>query len=220
MKNSEILERLGVTRARVEAAVPRSSVVAVTSALPSDGSGFLAAGLAQSLASVGHDVLLVRTSGPSSISDRTTPLRGRRNEHDGKSGEPDVLNLGRDGAPASYSLESAQSIFERFRERYAFTVVDAGNVLDDGTALSLARAADAVLISFEQGRAGRDADRELGKVLKSAGAKMLGVVTVQNRTMDSFTTVPEPASLQARTTRADVEDVLPRNAASAAATSG
>jgi len=218
MKDIDFIGRLGVTRARIEAAVSGASVLAVTSALRTDGSTFLAAGLAQSLCSVGHEVLLVRM-GEGSTTDRTAPVRSRKADREvpvsvreGKSGEPDTLYLGWSGSPASYSLEAAQAAFARFRERYAFTIVDATVVLGNGTALSLARAADGVLIALEKGRSGREVDRELAKVLRAAGATTLGIVTIDRRAIKSFSGGSEPATLPLRGSRASAEEPLARTA--------
>jgi len=192
----DIIERLSVTRTRVEAAASGPAVVAVTSARRTDGTGLLAHGLAQSLASVGRGVLLVRSDVKPASEQRWRSIRV------GKSGEPSLLDL-----VDSYSFDAAQTAFAEFRQRYAFTIVDAALPLRSGSALSLVGAADLVLIAVEQGRASREEDKELASALRSARAKTLGVVTIDRKEIRRFACGPQQTRLPLRPGRADI-DVL------------
>jgi Mrp family chromosome partitioning ATPase len=166
----DIVERLIVTRARIEAAVTGPCVLAVTSALPSDGSAVLASALAESLILAGHSVLVV--------------------------GDP-ALPEGRAISPAttlavsvprrdSQSVDSMKAAFEVYRQSFEYTIVDASVALASGSALAFTRAADFVIVAFEEGRAAREADRELARTLRATGAALLGVVTLERNTIRSF----------------------------------
>jgi len=149
----DIVKRLIVTHARIEAATTGPCVLAVTSALPTDGCELLASALAQSLLLAGHTVLLVRE-----------PLESRD----------------------SHSLASAKAAFEVYRQSYDYTIVAASAALSNGGALALTRSADFVVIAFEAGRTARDADRELARTLHATGAALLGVVTLERKTIRSL----------------------------------
>ncbi len=207
MKSIDIAERLGVTRARIEAAVSGPSVVAVTSALDSDGSGILASALAECLTRAGHSVLLITTKGA------TAPKTVGNTVHISGSQMPATLELSIDESRNSYSLESARAAFGRFRDEYAFTVVDAASASSSGSALSFAGAADLVLIAFEDGRSARNADRDLAKNLTAAGASLLGVVTIDPKTMRSFETVKPSPTKTAHLRPVQNEDLVKRSAA-------
>jgi hypothetical protein len=192
----DIVERLSVTRTRIEAAASGGpAVVAVTSARGTDGTNLLAHGLAQSLAAVGRGVLLVRSDPkPAVVENRWRSIRV------GKSGEPSLLDL-----VDSYSFEAAQAAFAEFRQRYAFTIVDAALPLRSGSALSLVGAADLVLIAVEQGRASREEDKELAGALRSARAKTLGVVTIDRKEIRRFADRPPETKVPVRPARVDID---------------
>jgi Mrp family chromosome partitioning ATPase len=207
MKSIDITERLGVTRARIEAAASGPSVLAVTSALASDGSGILASALAESFTRAGHSVLLITTDGTTVRKSTKTPVHivGKKT--------PALLELSINEAENSYSLESARTAFARYRDEYAFTIIDASAAGASGSALSFASAADFVLIAFEDGRSARNADRELAKNLLAAGASLLGVVTIDRKTLNSFETLSAPPATTSYLRPVHNEELPKRNAA-------
>jgi hypothetical protein len=168
MVDNEIVEKLSVPRAKLEAATTGPAIIAVTSARPTDGSELLAHGLAMSLASVSHDVLLLNSTSSARV--RGTARIGFRETRDGV---PTIANL----AP-SYSLEAAQLAFEEYRRTFRFTVVSAIRPTENGSMLSLIGAADFVVIGVEEGRSSKAEDRELAEALRAASANVLGVVTI------------------------------------------
>ena len=176
MVDKDIVEKLSVTRAKLEAVMTGSAVIAVTSARVSDGAELLAHGLAMSLASVTRDVLLLGL--PASTRIRGNDRIGFR---DARDGVPTVSNL----APA-YSFEAAQLAFEDYRRHYRFTVVSTVRPTQNGSMLSLIGAADFVVIGVEEGRPSKPEDKELAEALRSANANVLGVVTIDRKAIRRY----------------------------------
>jgi hypothetical protein len=195
MAGQDILERLSVTTTRIEAAAKGPAVVTVTSAQPTDGTSLLASGLAQSLAAVGRGVLLVRSEAATGSRDGAP-----RSIRPAKSGTPSILDLA-----GSYSFDAAQAAFAEFRNRYAFTIVDAAVALRSGSSLCLVGAADFVLVAVEQGRPSRDADRELANALRASYANTLGVVTIERKAIKRFKNDAPETRLGARPARLDID---------------
>ncbi len=195
MELSAIVHRLDVTRARVEAEVAAPGIIAVTSAVRGDGKSLIAAGLAYGLAAVGHSVLLVEGNplAPDAASAGSAPRLDQRPEYDilsyaaaASKGEPARLGLASPGVVASCSVETVRSTFGRFRDRFAYTVIDSAVLVESGMALVLASEADGVVIAFKQGRGALEADREFVKVLQSAHTPVLGVVTTHPKAIREF----------------------------------
>ncbi len=195
MELSAIVRRLDVTRARVEAEVAAPGIIAVTSAARGDGKSLVAAGLAYGLAAVGHAVLLVdgNALGPDAGNAGSAPRLDQRPEYDilsyvaaGFKGEPARLGLASPGVVASCSVDTVRSTFGRFRDRFAYTVIDSAVLVESGMALVLASEADGVVIAFKQGRGALEADREFVKVLQSSHTPVLGVVTTQPKVIREF----------------------------------
>ncbi|MGP6158108.1 MAG: hypothetical protein ACLPYS_11505 [Vulcanimicrobiaceae bacterium] len=212
MKNSDIVERLGTTRARIEAAVKGPSVLVVTSALETDGSSVLASALAESLVRARHSVLLVCGDGSD---DERRKAAGRvpsfvpRRDHNGmKATGLAPAGLSVIGMKEACSLDAARAEFAAYREQYKFTIIDSPAAAGDGSACALANAADFVLVAFEEGRAARTEDRELVDTLKSTGAKILGVVTIDAKTIRSF--VKEPVASPAPTLVVPAQEEAPQ----------
>lgn len=183
LEKPDIVERLGATRARIEAVAHGPTVLVVTAARATDGSSLLASSLAQSLIRAGHSVLLVRNEAPGSVSQRDAATDAQLRLMGGTSREIAVIGLAMTGSRDLYSLDSIRTALTGYRERFAFTVIDAPDVLTSGSALSFARAADVVIVAFEDGRGAREADRELATTLKTVGAPVLGVVTMNPKTI-------------------------------------
>ncbi len=171
------------------------AIIAVTSATPRDGASMVATGLAHGLAAVGHQVLLVdgNVDSPTLANATSAPKLSARTDYDvlsyvrtGATGAPSVLALIAPGVAASCTRETAGPTFARFRERFAFTVVETAPLPTSGMALVLSCAADGVIIALKQGRAAADADQELVKILRAAHTSILGVVTTQPKMMRAF----------------------------------
>jgi hypothetical protein len=94
------------------------------------------------------------------------------------------------GSRDVYSLDAIRTALANYRERFAFTIIDAPEALSSGTALSFAGAADLIVVAFEDGRAGRPVDRELAKTLAAVGGSVLGVVTIDPKTLASLAKKP------------------------------
>ncbi len=201
MDFAEIVDRLDLTRARLEAEITTPAVIAVTSATPRDGTSMVATGLAHGLAAVGHHVLLVdgNVEAPTLGDVRPAPRLSARADYDvlsyvrsGTSGTPSVLALVGPGVAASCSRETAEPTIARLREHFTYTVIETAALPRSGMALALACAADGVIIALKQGRAATDADQELVKILRSAHASILGVVTTQQKMIRAFEAYQAP----------------------------
>jgi hypothetical protein len=207
----DISKRLNVIGARVEAAASGPAVIALTSARQTDGTDLLASGLARSLATAGRDVLLVNLGVSCAGAEVRVASRWKssidnvRAVRDGRNGEPSLLDL-----IGAYSLDAARAAFVEFRQRYAFAVVDAPLAHHGGSALSLARAADFVVIAVEQGRSSREDDRELAHALHSAGANTLGVVTIDRKTIRGFQRSAPEARLPVRPANPEIDEAAGR----------
>ncbi len=176
MIDQEIVNKLSVTRAKLEAVATGPAVIAVTSARLTDGTDLLAKGLAMSLASVTPDVLLLHA--PSSSQLR---VKDRFEARPLGNGAPTVAEL-----QSSYSFEDARAAFESYRKSYRFTVVVAEQPMKNGSMLSLLGAADFVVVGLEAERASKPDDRELAQLLRSANANVLGVVTISSRSIAQY----------------------------------
>jgi hypothetical protein len=206
--DQDIVDKLSVTRAKIEAVTAGPVVIAITSARLTDGADLLGSSLAKSLSGVGRDVLL--------LCSRATPVAPeprRIGIREGNDSGPSVIALA-----GSYSFDAAQAAYEEYRSRFAFTVVCAGPAAKNGSALSLACAADFVLIAVEQGRSSREDDRELARVLNAANAKTFGVVTIDRKTIRDFGRKASEMSFSVFPSRVDLDDTVARSASFAAKT--
>jgi succinoglycan biosynthesis transport protein ExoP len=193
MLTSSVTDRMEITRARIETEVPAPGIIVVTSATDKDGKSIVATALAQSLASLGHRVLQVDADPTSAaIGQRSAPRMSEHPNYDimsyvtaGATGSPDLLALTNSAISASCTPAAAQATFARFRENFDYTIVDAATVRRSATALTLAVAADRVLLSLRQGRAAKREDHELVAMLDATKASILGVVTVDPSTFAS-----------------------------------
>ena len=176
MIDQEIVNKLSVTRAKLEAAASGPAVIAVTSARLTDGTDLLARGLALSLASVTQDVLLLHSASSSQIR-----VKDRFEARPLGNGGPTVAEL-----QSSYSFEDARHAFEGYRKNYQFTVVVAEQPTKNGSMLSLLGAADFVVVGLESERSSKPEDRELAQLLRSANANVLGVVTIASRSIAQY----------------------------------
>jgi hypothetical protein len=158
----------------------------------------------------GHSVLLILSEAGGALA------RSVRSEHSGKlpqgerlrlpggvGEEPPasglaIVGLAMSGTRDAHSLESIKIAMTGYRQTFAFTIIDAPQALTSGSALSFARAADLVIVAFEEGRSARATDRELAKTLKSMGASVLGVVTLDPKTIARETKKRAPRSLPAK----------------------
>jgi hypothetical protein len=175
----------------------------------------LSSALAESLTRAGHSVLLIRGEPADSRYDLnppvTLPTDGALKLKGSPSRDFTSFGLAISGARDTYSLESIRAGFASYRARFAFTVIDAPEALSSGSAISLARAADLVVVAVEDGRSICSADRELAKTLKGIGANVLGVVTLDPKTIASAGAKRLPQTLPAVIgTAVAVTDDMPR----------
>jgi hypothetical protein len=200
--DQHIVDKLSVTRAKIESAAGGPVVIAITSALVTDGADLLGSGLAKSLFEVGRGVLLLSSRGASAAAEpRRIGLR------DGKDSGMSVAAI-----PGSYSFDAAQASYEECRSRFAFTVVCAGPAANNGSSLSLASAADFVLIAVEQGRSSREEDRELASTLSAANARVFGVVTIDRKTIRDSARKTHEAPFTIFPSRIELDDAPARSA--------
>lgn len=214
MDLTAVVERLDLTRARLEAELTVPAIVAVTSATPRDGTCMVATGLAHGLAAVGHRVLLVNGNVEAPMLGGVTKPSVRA-DYDllsyvvqGTTGSPSVLTLDAPGAAGACSGETASPTFARFREHFAFTVIETAALPTSGMALSLACAADSVIIALKQGRGPVDADQDLMKVLRAAQAAILGIVTTQPKMLRAFEAYQKAESRRPTPMRSFVDEPL------------
>lgn len=191
---AEIVLRLDVTRARIESEIAAPGVIAITSAAHGDGKSLVATGLALGLAGVGHRVLLVdghadatgaRSAGSAPKLD-VLPYDILQYVSPGVRGEPSRLSLTSPGVIASCSIEAVQATFARFREDFAYTIVDTAVLVESGMAVALVSESDGVVVAFKHGRAAREADRESVKMLRAAKTPILGIVTSKPQAIRAF----------------------------------
>ena len=194
MDLAAIVQRLDVTRARIEAEVDVPGVIAITSAARGDGKSLVATGLAYGLAGVGHSVLLVdgnadgfNASGAGSAPKLDVlPFDILQYVTPGVRGEPSRLALTAPGVVTSCSVEAVQATFARLRSHFEYTIVDTAVLVQSGMAVVLTSEADGVVIAFKQARAALQADREFVKVLRSSQTPVLGVVTTRGQAIRDF----------------------------------
>ncbi len=190
-------QQLGVMRARIEAEMNPPCALVVTSACEKDGKSLVASSLALSLSKSGHRVLLIDAADVT-VSDRwpaSAPKLSALANYDinsyvtrGRLGAFDYLGLWSEGVGDSSSSENVRSTLARLKERYDYVVVDTSPAQRNSLSLAFAAAAEATLVSLRLGRAAVSADRDLVSALKSVGAKILGVVTTDARTVAAFNT--------------------------------
>ena len=194
MDLAAVVKSLDVTRALIESEVRTPGVFAVTSAARGDGKSLVASGLAHGLAGVGHSVLLV-TSDPETAEMfgiapapklDVLPFDVMQYVAPGKGGEPSRLSLAAPGVLASASMDAVQATFARFRQNYAYTVLDTAVLVESGMAVAFASEADGVVIALKKGRGALEVDRELVKILKASKTPILGVVTTQPQIIKAF----------------------------------
>lgn len=192
MDISAIVQRLDVTRARIEEEVIAPGVIAVTSAARGDGKSLVATGLAYGLAAVGHSVLLIsgnqNTNSGAVFAPKSSdvPFDLLSVVAPGVRGEPSRVSLTSPELIATCSVENVQAAFARLREKFAYTVVDTGVLVESGMAVVLTSESDGIVIAVKAGRGASEADRDFVKVLQSAKKPVLGVVTTQQKAVRAF----------------------------------
>jgi Mrp family chromosome partitioning ATPase len=158
-------------RARVQGGTSMPTVIAVGSALPGDGKTYVACGLAQAFAEAGHETLLLDANprNPSianelgiSVGAKVDPTKVREKLFVASLFDREVRVL-RDN--------ELDDLVEHLRARYAVTIVDGAAIPGCGSALQIARIADALLVAVRLGRRREAADDEL-KLLMDDGAPL------------------------------------------------
>ena len=157
----QLEESFRILRLRVEDQAPIPSVVVVTSAQRGDGTTYVAGGLARAFAEFRHRTLLIDAHGAESGA-----VDHFRGEH-----------VARLSVAAMFTNDPNDNVVKTLadlRAQYDVVIVDAPPVPGSSLALSLARAADGVLIAVRIGRRKSGADTEMMHLL--AERRILGVV--------------------------------------------
>lgn len=200
MEFEKLVERIDITRVRIEALLDGASMIHVASARREDGAHALATGLAYSFAATGQTTILIETpSDAASKSARNTLLASDvfAKIRPGKDGEPARLRLSDVGAR---SVADLKELFAKLRGRFAIAITS-NSLAENGGAVGLAALSDVVLISVKKNRTNRGADRELSDALKGMNAPIMGVIMVDH---DIDATV---GSLRGNETRATGDEV-------------
>ena len=179
MEFDKLVERIDITRVRIEALLDGASMIHVASARLEDGAHALATVLAYSFASTGQATLLIEpASDPSSKIARNSSLPSDvfAKIRPGKDGEPDRLRLNDVGAR---SVADLKELFAKLRGRFAIAITS-NSLAENGGAVGLAALSDVVLISVKKNRTNRGADRQLSEALKGMNAPVMGVVMVDH----------------------------------------
>lgn len=178
MEFDKLVERIDITRARIEAHISGAAMVHIASTRVEDGAHALATVLAYSFAKTGQPTLLVE-SVPDTASG--TAARGGSFAGDvfskiraGKDGAPDRLLVGDLG---SRSVNDIKELFAKLRTRFAVAITS-NSLAENGGAVGLAALSDIVVISVKKNRTSRAADRQLSDALRGMNAPVMGVVMV------------------------------------------
>jgi Mrp family chromosome partitioning ATPase len=188
-------EQLQSLRGRIEADLPRPSLIVVTSAAAGDGKSLIAFGLARSMAQAGYKAAVVDTNhanpevegGPS-----VTDMRGRddfdvcrfarRSDH---FEDVDVVPLTDRRVQTSTSKKLVESIAGQLRFIYDFTIIDTTRLLRGHMGMLFATCSDGVLICVRHGRMLTADDGFTVRQLERTGRK-LWVVTATSGAIKQF----------------------------------
>jgi Mrp family chromosome partitioning ATPase len=181
-------------RNRIEAEIHAPAVLLVTSATVRDGAGPTAYGLAESLSKTHQRTVLVTTSSPPTSKQQLlapSPVTLRRRASDSlegglaKAGGLSVVTISHERI-ATISRSNVASLMQELRTDYDYVVVDGGDLPSSGFALLLVASVDAVLVTFLAGRQQTPQDRIVLDTLERTEAKMLGIVMIDQESIDHF----------------------------------
>ncbi len=175
----QLEESFRILRVTVESRRPQAAVIAVGSAVPGDGTTFVACGLARAYAEDGRSTLLVGATSTVTIAEelgiRMPQAYSAQNASVARVAREPNLDVAylppANGHPGGKA--QTRALLRELRSEYDVIVVDVESIPASGHALELARAADSVLVAVRLGRKPAKADRQLAAEL---GDAILGVV--------------------------------------------
>jgi Mrp family chromosome partitioning ATPase len=177
--NEILAAHFQTVRTRIEAEVKLHSIIMVTSAKADDGAKLTSFGLAECLASAGHQTALIdAAANPDSAVNGRFKTKAR-------CGFPIYALPEGDGTQAR--ARDALETFERqVREEFDYTIVDAPPFVHHNVTVALARTVDAVIVTLRLGREPSKADQFTIHALGRAGAHLLGVIAVTPESIEHF----------------------------------
>lgn len=191
---SKLIDRIDITRSRIEAQVQGAAIIHVASARLDDCAHTLAAVLAYSFRRTGQTTLLVE-----SVAAKAGKPGSRGSSDDlfarirpGIEGEPDRLDVGNIGA---WSAADIKALYALLRSRYAITIT-AHSLAEQGGALGLATHSDVVIVSVKTNRGACAEDRQLNDALRASNAPIMGVVMLDNDAERTLSTLKRDAKPQ------------------------
>jgi tyrosine-protein kinase Etk/Wzc len=188
-------EQLQSLRGRIEADLPRPSLVVVTSAAAGDGKSLIAFGLARSMAQAGYKAVVVDTNhanpevhgGP-----KVADMRGRDDfdvlrfaRRSDRFEEIDIIPLTDRRMQTATSKKLVETISGQLRFLYDFTVIDTTRLLRGHMGMLFTTFADGVLICVRHGRMLGADDGFTVRQLERTGRK-LWVVTATSSAIKQF----------------------------------
>lgn len=194
--NSEQTQQFGQLRARFEATFSEPAVIVITSANRGDGKTATAFGLAGALAQAEYRVLLIDAG-------VAAPTLSRIHQLPFSTATSDTAELSKFAAPVDMQPFSGVSLAdERFesvmsmdkvraavhdaRLHFDFTIVDTSPLLKSELAVLFSFIADGTMLTLREGRLPSLSDGETVKTLNRVGANMLGVLSISNATIKTF----------------------------------
>jgi Mrp family chromosome partitioning ATPase len=189
-----LVHEFRLLRNRIEAEVQPPALIFITSGSDSDGAGFAAHGIAESLSRTHQRTVLV-TSDPAlarpAQSGPAEPLRRRASD---RVDAPEGPRVGGVFSVVCLSTERVATIsrtrvaemVQELRSSNDYVVVDAGNLAKNGLGLLLVGSADAVILAFRSGRAQQEGDQFLLDTLERAESKTIGVIMTDQDAIDHF----------------------------------
>lgn len=198
-----LVHEFRLLRNRIEAEVHAPALLVVTSGSESDGAGFAAHGIAESLSRTHQRTVLVTSDSTLTVPEQSgsaEPLRRRASDKGG------TLEAPRTGGAFSVVCLSAERVATISRSRVAemlqelrsandYVVVDAGNLAKNGLGLLLLGSADAAIVAFRAGRAQQEGDQFMLDSLERAESKTIGVIMTDKEAIDHFLRRDEATSV-------------------------
>lgn len=165
MKNANEAD-FKLLRARVEAKLRPPAVLLVTSAVEGDGKRLTTYGLAQALAVSGYSTAIMDEQSPT-------------NPHPQL-----VAQMHCD--PAVDSRAALARVCERMRSSYDFTLVTVGALPSKSLAMTFARLADGIILSYRLGRRELAQDAELKAFFNDCSVQVIGLVAASQDAINRF----------------------------------
>jgi Mrp family chromosome partitioning ATPase len=185
-------------RARLEAAVERPAVIAITSSTLEDGNDHAAWGLACSLAATGYPTAFVDARVSNSAPDEPTKrlrlddIVAQLVASHGMASFA-LLTLGDPALQRSTSQRNIVSAFELLHRKFDYVVISADSPLGSPFATALIAAADSVLVAVKIGRREQDSDVTLSTSLQALGDRFLGIVAMDPSVIRKVNALDSPS---------------------------